>query len=151
MWLFVRCEAIFTPVCFKEWTQYLLSLQCSHSKGKLQRSGLNFTYIIHFSVFLHYLQKISLSEDGLFSLFPSNMTRKFIFKTGFLSFARRFSIFIWPFWVVLSCLVCSVAWKQPLSALFPVSDGYIKLFRFHLFVQQKFFKTTCYQMQTGLV
>lgn len=120
--MLIRCETIFTPVWFKEWTQHLFSLQCFHSKGKLQRSGLNFTYIINFSVFLH-LPEISLSEDGLFSLFPSKMTRKYIFETGFLCFARCFPVFIWPFWVVLSYLVCSVAWELLLSVLFPVSDG----------------------------
>lgn len=66
---------------------------------------------------------------------------------AFLCFAGCFSLFIWPFWRVLSHLVCSIAWEW----LLPVSDGDKRLLRISVIPKDWICETVCYQMQTGLV
>lgn len=104
--------------CFKESTKHLFSLQCFHSKEKLQRSSreVNFTAIRIFSVFLH-LAELSLS-DVLFSLFTCFVH----LRESFSLLLDHFFLFIWPFWVVLSYLVCSMSWELLLWMFFPVLD-----------------------------
>lgn len=121
--------------CFKKSTQQLLSLQCFCSKGKLQRSSreINFTAIRIFCTFLHFLTELSLSEDRLFSLCFVN------FRESFSLLLDVFFLFIWPFWVLLSYLVCFMLRKLLLLVSFPVLD-----------MDKKPLKISCYTLRWNL-